>query len=84
MPLVCTDVGMRRVVTAHPALMGVTMSLGPGELVGVVGCSGAGKTTLLRLLAGRDLPTEGSVFLDAAYYRAMMQRAATSRHTWGW
>ena len=36
----------------------------PGEAVAIVGASGSGKSTLLSLLAGLDIPTEGSVSLD--------------------
>ena len=35
------------------------------EILGIIGPSGAGKTVLLRLLAGLELPTEGSVLLEA-------------------
>jgi putative ABC transport system ATP-binding protein len=43
------------------ALDGVTLEVGRGELLGIVGSSGSGKTTLLNLLAGLDTPTSGSV-----------------------
>jgi ABC transport system ATP-binding/permease protein len=39
-------------------------SLGPGELVAIIGESGAGKTTLLKVLAGVNAPTEGAVTLN--------------------
>jgi heme ABC exporter ATP-binding subunit CcmA len=35
-----------------PALSGVDLSVGPGEVVSVAGANGAGKTTLLRVCAG--------------------------------
>ncbi len=43
------------------ALDGVSLSIGQGEFLGIVGSSGSGKTTLLNLLAGLDTPTSGHV-----------------------
>ncbi|MFD7843389.1 TlrC/CarA/OleB/SrmB family ABC-F type ribosomal protection protein [Nocardia sp. NPDC059764] len=44
----------------------VSLSIRPGEKVGIVGDNGAGKSTLLRLIAGRDLPDNGDVVVHAA------------------
>ncbi|MFI1620845.1 ABC-F family ATP-binding cassette domain-containing protein [Streptomyces lydicus] len=44
---------------------GVSLSIRPGERVGIVGENGAGKSTLLRLIAGADRPDEGRVVLRA-------------------
>lgn len=46
------------------ALDGVSFSVGDGETLVVLGPSGAGKTTLLRILAGLDVPDEGTISLD--------------------
>jgi ATPase subunit of ABC transporter with duplicated ATPase domains len=44
----------------------LSLTVAPGDVVGVVGANGAGKTTLLRLLAGVDLPLDGAVSLAPA------------------
>jgi ATP-binding cassette subfamily C protein LapB len=41
-----------------------SLSIRPGEKVGVLGPIGAGKTTLLRLLSGMYKPQEGRILLD--------------------
>src|SRR3954447_19258118 len=48
-----------------PILAGVSVTVAPGDVLGVVGPNGAGKSTLLRLLAGLDRPDRGSVRMTA-------------------
>ena len=43
------------------AMADVTLEIGAGEFVAVVGASGCGKSTLLRILAGFEAATSGSV-----------------------
>ena len=43
------------------ALRGLAMDVLQGEFVAVMGPSGCGKSTLLNIIAGLDLPDEGSV-----------------------
>jgi ABC-2 type transport system ATP-binding protein len=38
----------------------VSLTLGPGDSLGLIGANGAGKSTLLRVAAGIITPTEGS------------------------
>lgn len=48
----------------RPALGGVTLHLGPGDKLAIVGENGAGKTTLIKLLSGLYQPTTGQITLD--------------------
>ena len=45
------------------AVENLSLTVRPGEVLGLVGCNGAGKTTTLRCLAGIIPPTHGSVSL---------------------
>ena len=46
------------------ALIDVTFSVEPGEVLCLLGPSGCGKSTLLRLIAGIDEPTGGRILMD--------------------
>jgi ATPase subunit of ABC transporter with duplicated ATPase domains len=45
---------------------GLSLTVAPGDVVGLVGANGAGKSTLLRILAGVDAPAAGTVTLSPA------------------
>ena len=49
-----------------PALRGIDLQVGEGELVALVGANGAGKTTLLRALSGVQPVSAGRVRFDGA------------------
>lgn len=51
--------GLSRRFGARLAVSGVTLQIGSGEIVGLVGANGGGKTTTLRMLAGLLQPSGG-------------------------
>jgi simple sugar transport system ATP-binding protein len=46
------------------ALRGVSLQVGAGEVLGLVGDNGAGKSTLLKILAGATPPSGGQILID--------------------
>ncbi len=46
------------------ALDAISISVGSGEILAIVGGSGCGKSTLLRAISGLDTPSQGRVLLD--------------------
>ena len=56
-----SDVTKRYEDGKSPAVAHVTIDVGPGESVAVMGPSGSGKSTLLNLIAGLDRPTSGTI-----------------------
>ncbi|MBO0931274.1 ABC transporter ATP-binding protein [Fibrella aquatilis] len=54
---------LRRAYGPLPVLKDISLSVGPGEVVSIVGASGAGKSTLLHILGTLDRPDGGSVTL---------------------
>ena len=47
----------------------ISFTVGEGEFVSVIGASGCGKTTVLNLVAGLDMPSGGSIFVDGRAVR---------------
>src|SRR5499425_3319666 len=52
---------MRKHYGAIKAVDGVSLSVGPGEIVGVIGPNGSGKTTLFNSILGQIKPSSGTV-----------------------
>lgn len=51
-----------RVSTGHKVLKEVSMSMGKGEILGLVGPSGGGKSTLAKIIAGIENWDQGEIF----------------------
>ena len=46
------------------ALQGLDLTIGRGEVMGIIGPSGSGKTTLMNVLGGLDVPSAGKAVVD--------------------
>ncbi len=70
--------------TIH-ALRDVSLSVGRGDFLAVIGRSGSGKTTLLNMIAGLDRPTSGRVIVDGEDVSQMTENQLTDlrRHKVG-
>ncbi len=64
---------------AVPAVRGVSLSIRPGEILGVLGPNGAGKSTIVKMITGLLDPTRGAVLFQGepiadnlAHYKRQM------------
>ncbi len=60
------------------ALNGVTLSIDPGEAVGLMGDNGAGKSTLVKIIAGNFPPTAGRIAVEGR--EVHFNRPVDARH----
>src|SRR5262249_4287168 len=60
--------GVRKAFAATLALDDVDLTVGAGDVCGLVGQNGAGKSTLMAILAGAQEPDAGSMRLDGVAY----------------
>jgi len=59
--------GLRKAYKDTPALNGVDLEVGEGELVGLLGPNGAGKSTLVKIACGLVNPTAGSATVTGPF-----------------
>ena len=57
-------VSFRYSPTVDPALVGVSASIQPGQIVAITGKNGSGKSSMIKLLMGLYQPQAGSILID--------------------
>jgi iron complex transport system ATP-binding protein len=62
-----------------PVVRGVSLSVPPAGIIGILGPNGSGKTTLLRMLAGTRHPQRGAVTLDGVPLTGLSRTALARR-----
>jgi branched-chain amino acid transport system ATP-binding protein len=60
-------------------LQGVTLAVGAGELVTLLGRNGAGKSTTLKTIAGALRPTRGEIHFDGALVSGLLAHKVAGR-----
>ena len=58
------------------ALKGVSLSIAPGEVVGLVGDNGAGKSTLIKIISGVHGPDSGTILVEGRPVRIRTPKQA--------
>ncbi len=70
-----SNVTFRYQEDAPNVLNDISLSIAPGEYVGLVGPSGCGKSTLLKLLLGFEKPNAGKIYYDDKDIESVDKRA---------
>ncbi|MBN9304586.1 MAG: D-xylose ABC transporter ATP-binding protein [Devosia sp. 67-54] len=68
--------GIRKAYPGVLALQGFSMSVAPGEVIGLVGENGAGKSTLMKILGGVIAPDAGTITIDGVEESALSVAAS--------
>src|SRR3954471_7268281 len=68
--------GIRKTYPGVTALADVSLAVGRGEVLGLIGENGAGKSTLMKVLGGVVEPTSGRIRLDGKEHAALTVREA--------
>ncbi|HEV2539933.1 MAG TPA: ABC transporter ATP-binding protein [Frateuria sp.] len=67
--------------SGRPAVQGLDLALGRGQVLGLLGINGAGKSTTLAMIAGALAPDSGRVLLDG---QELAEQPALARRLVGW
>jgi energy-coupling factor transport system ATP-binding protein len=65
------------------ALENISLTIEPGEFIGIIGHTGSGKSTLIQHLNGLIHPTSGKVTIDGVDLAAKTKEAVAKRHSVG-
>jgi ribose transport system ATP-binding protein len=64
-------IGITKTYPGVIALQDVSLSVSPGEVIGLIGENGAGKSTLMKILGGVTTPTAGTIRVDGGEREAL-------------